>query len=184
MEVEGETGNKRKGKFRSCRRKKRKGFHGKKAWEVRREAEENDRNDTSVESHVEPQPSTSKAQSEYDDFLDRTAPKNMSELKLMNSSFESFDRQEAVTTRSQSSSAEICVHEEAHGFKLQDAKLLSECFAVSAICSTSFKPETDERKKKKNPPKKRKSTVALPAPSSSSGLDIVFVVYLLYMWNL
>ena len=136
MEVEGETGNKRKGKFRSCRRKKRKGFHGKKAWEVRMEAEENDRNDTSVESHVEPQPSTSKAQSEYDDFLDRTAPKNMSELKLMNSSFESFDRQEAVTTRSQSSSAEICVHEEAHGFKLQDAKLLSECFAVSAICSS------------------------------------------------
>ena len=41
---------------------------------------------------------------------------------------------------------------------------------------TSFKPETDERKKKKNPPKKKKSTVALPAPSSSSGLDIVFVV--------
>ena len=42
MEVEGETGNKRKEKFRSCRRKKRKGFHGKKAREVRREAEEND----------------------------------------------------------------------------------------------------------------------------------------------
>ena len=42
MEVEGETGNKRKGKFRSCRRKKTKGFHGKKAREVRREAEEND----------------------------------------------------------------------------------------------------------------------------------------------
>ena len=40
MEVEGETGNKREGKFRSCR--KRKGFHGKKAREVRREAEEND----------------------------------------------------------------------------------------------------------------------------------------------
>ena len=52
MEVEGETGNKRKGKFRSCRRKKRKGFHGKKAWEVRREAEENDRNDTSADIRV------------------------------------------------------------------------------------------------------------------------------------
>ena len=135
MEVEGETGNKRKGKFRSCRRKKRKGFHGKKAWEVRREAEENDRNDTSVESHVEPQPSTSKAQSEYDDFLDRTAPKNMSELKLMDSSFENFDRQEAVTTRSQSSSAEICVHEEAHGFKLQDA---IRCYYQSALLYQLF----------------------------------------------
>lgn len=110
MEVEGETSIKRKGKFRSSRRKKRKGFHGKKAWEVRRETEENGRNDTSVESHEEPQPSTSKAQSEYDDFLDRTAPKNMSELKLMNSSFEKLDQQEAVTTRSQSSSAEMCVH--------------------------------------------------------------------------
>ena len=41
---------------------------------------------------------------------------------------------------------------------------------------TSFKRETDGKKKKKHPPKKKKSTVALPAPSSSSGLDIVFVV--------
>lgn len=41
---------------------------------------------------------------------------------------------------------------------------------------TSSKPETAGRKKKKNPPKQKKSTVALPAPSSSSGLDIVFVV--------
>ena len=32
------------------------------------------------------------------------------------------------------------------------------------------------KERKKNPPKKKKSTVALPAPSSSSGLDIVFVV--------
>ena len=41
---------------------------------------------------------------------------------------------------------------------------------------TSFKRETDGKKIKKHPPKKKKSTVALPAPSSSSGLDIVFVV--------
>ena len=52
MEVEGVTGNKRKGKLRSFRRKRRKGFHGKKAWEVRREAEENDRNDTSADIRV------------------------------------------------------------------------------------------------------------------------------------
>ena len=31
MEGEEDTGRKRKGKFRSCRRKKRKGFHGKKS---------------------------------------------------------------------------------------------------------------------------------------------------------
>lgn len=135
MEFEGETSIKRKGKFRSSRRKKRKGFHGKKAWEVRRETEENGRNDTSVESHEEPQPSTSKAQSEYDDFLDRTAPKNMSELKLMNSSFEKLDQQEAVTTRSQSSSAEMGVHEEAHGYKMRSyyqSALLFQLFAARA----------------------------------------------------
>ena len=79
---------------------------------------------------MEPQLSTSKAQNEYDNFLDPTALKNMSELKLMNNSLEDFDRKEAVITRSQSSSAEICVHEEAHGFNLQVAKLLSECFAI------------------------------------------------------
>ena len=72
---------------------------------------------------MEPQLSTPKAQNEY--FLDPTAPKNMSQLKLMNNSLEDFDRQEAVITHSQSSSAVICIHEEAHGFNLQDAKLLS-----------------------------------------------------------
>ena len=128
MGAKGKTGSKREGKFRSCRRKKRKGFHGKKAWEVWREAEENGRNNTIIESHMEPQLSTSKAQNEY--FLDPTAPKNMSQLKLMNNSLEDFDRQEAVITHSQSSSAVICIHEEAHGFNLQDAKLLSECFAI------------------------------------------------------
>ena len=45
---------------------------------------------------MEPQLSTSKAQNEYDNFLDPTAPKNMSELKLMNNSLEDFDRKEAV----------------------------------------------------------------------------------------
>ena len=80
---------------------------------------------------MEPQLSTSKAPNEDDNFLDPTALKNMSELKLMNNSLEDFDRREAVITHSQSSSAEICVHEEAHGFNLQDAKLLSECFAMS-----------------------------------------------------
>ena len=84
---------------------------------------------------MEPQLSTPKAQNEY--FLDPTAPKNMSQLKLMNNSLEDFDRQEAVITHSQSSSAVICIHEEAHGFNLQDAKLLSECFAISAAASTS-----------------------------------------------
>ena len=35
MEAKGKTGSKREGKFRSCRRKERKGFHGKKAWKCK-----------------------------------------------------------------------------------------------------------------------------------------------------
>ncbi|XP_068700909.1 uncharacterized protein [Montipora foliosa] len=140
MEGDGETSRKRKGKFRSCRRKKRKGFHGKKAWEIRRETESDGRHDTGVEipeTRVEPQPSTSKAKNEYDDFLDRTAPKNMSEAKLLNSSFGNFDHGEGVITRSQSNSPATHAHDEkAHGFKVQDAELLSQCISKSAICSS------------------------------------------------
>ena len=137
MEEEGETDRKRKTKFRSCRRKKRKGFHGKKAWEMRRETEANDLEspvNTSVKTCVEPQPSTSKAQTDYDDFLARTAPANMSERKLMNSSFENVNNLGA-TTRSQTASC-AGIHEKAHGFKLQDAELLSQCIGKSAICSS------------------------------------------------
>ena len=96
MEGQDQSIRKRKGKFRSCRRKKRKGFHGKKAWEMRRETNTNEGHETSEETHEEPQPSTSKAQSEYDDFLDRTAPRNMSELKLMNSCFKDFENEDGV----------------------------------------------------------------------------------------
>ena len=97
------------------------------------------------ETHEEPQSSTSKAQmqSEYDDFLDRTAPENMSELKLMNSSFNDFEN-EGVSTRSQTRSSGMSseAHEKAHGFKLQDAELLSQCLSKSAICSSCRKPSS------------------------------------------
>ena len=63
--------------------------------------------ETSEGTREEPQSSTSKAQmqSEYDDFLDRTAPANMSELKLRNSSFTNFENEEGVSTRSQTRSS-------------------------------------------------------------------------------
>ena len=70
MEGEEENCRKRKGKFRSCRRKKRKGFHGKKAWEMRREMSTDANHDAIEESCKELQPSTSKGKSDYDDFLD------------------------------------------------------------------------------------------------------------------
>ena len=87
MEESEDGSRKRKGKFRSSRRKKRKGFHGKKAWEIRREIE----GESDVGSHVESnktQPSTSDAPSEGKEMSNVFTPKNMSELKLMNSSFE------------------------------------------------------------------------------------------------
>ena len=58
---------------------------------MQRETEADSGHDTSVEARLETQPSTSKAQSEYDEFLARAAPRNMSELKVMNGSFENFD---------------------------------------------------------------------------------------------
>ena len=102
MEGEEENCRKRKGQFRSCWRKKRKGFHGKKAWEMRRETSTVANHDAIEESCKELQPSTSKGKSEYDDFLDRTAPKNMSELKLRNSSFNDLEDEGRISTCSQS----------------------------------------------------------------------------------
>ena len=146
MEGEEESCKKRKGKFRSCRRKKRKGLHGKKAWEIRSETHTDGDQETSEETREEAQSSTSKAQmqSEYDDFLDRTAPENMLELKLMNSSFKDFENEEGVSTRSQTRSSGMSseAHEKAHGFKLQDAELLAQCLSKSAICSSCRKPSS------------------------------------------
>ena len=146
MEGEEESCRKRKGKFRSVQRKKRKGFHGKKAWKIQRETNTDGGHETSEETHEEPQPSTSKAQSEYDDFLDQTTPKNMSELKIMNSSFKDLKNEHGVSTRSQTSSSgmqSIEAHEKAHGFKLQDAELLSQCISKSAICSSCRNPKSE-----------------------------------------
>ena len=80
-------------------------------------------------------------------FLDRTAPKNMSELKLRNSSFKDLENEFRVSTRSQTSSSgmpqSIEEHEKAHGFKLQDAELLSHCISKSAICSSCKDPKSE-----------------------------------------
>ena len=146
MEGEEENCKKRKGKFRSCWRKKRKGFHGKKAWEMRRETSTDANHDAIEESCKELQPSTSKGKSEYDDFLDRTAPKNMSELKLRNSSFNDLEDEGGISTCSQSSSSgmpqNMEEHEKAHGFKLPDDELLSQCISKSAIYSSCKNPKS------------------------------------------
>lgn len=68
---------------------------------------------------------------------DVSTPKNMSKWKLMNSSFKEFEDREGVMTHSQISflKSNVANTEKAHGFKLQDAELLSECISTSAICS-------------------------------------------------
>ena len=74
------------------------------------------------------------------------SPKNMSELKLRNSSFNDLEDEVRISTRSQSSSSgmpqSMEEHEKAHGFKLQDAKLLSQCIGKSAICSSCKNPKS------------------------------------------
>ena len=134
------TVEKEKGSLGRVGEKKEKVSTAKKAWEMRRETNTDGNHEASEESRKEPQPSTSKAKREYDDFLDRTAPKNMSELKLRNSSFKDLENEVRVSTRSQTSSSgmpqSIEEHEKAHGFKLQDAELLSHCISKSAICSS------------------------------------------------
>lgn len=133
MEGEEENCRKRKGKFRSYRRKKRKGFHGKKAWEMRRETSTDANHDASEESCKELQPSTSKGKSEYDDFLDRTAPKNMSELKLRNSSFNDLEDEVGISTRSQSSSSGMPQSMEEHEKAKASNCRMPNCFlSVSA----------------------------------------------------
>ena len=100
-------------------------------WEIRREIEAEGDVGSHVESN-ETQPSTSDAPSEGKEMSNVSTPKNMSELKLMNSSFEEFEDRKGVMTRSQRN---LVNTEKAHGFKLQDAELLSECISTSAICS-------------------------------------------------
>ena len=70
----------------------------------------------------------------------------MSELKIMNSSFEDLKNEHGVSTRSQTSSSRmqsIEALEKAHGFKLQDAELLSQCISKSAICSSCRNPKSE-----------------------------------------
>ena len=123
MEENGITSQKRKGKFRSRRMKKRKGFHGKKAWEVKRE---------NAEENHEPQPSTSEVNNSVEG-LELAVRNNVSAQKLLNSSFDKFEDQ-GVITRQKSCRLGMgsdAIKEKARGFKLSE--LLSECISASAI---------------------------------------------------
>ena len=138
-------------KFRSARRKKRKGFHGKKAWEIRKEEpalsqEQGDCSKTDSRHFVsQPCSSTPKPEKEIKENPSLPQRINVSAEKLLNSSFLSLEKEESHLTRSKTrklgltSDAKVC---EAHGFKLQDANLLSESISKAAICSSCRKPNS------------------------------------------
>lgn len=121
-----------KRKFRSTRRKKRKGFSG-----VRRQ-------DIIVNSSDSMPPteaisSTSSAISDSDAQNAASNLKNMSANKLLNSSFDESDNNSGVMTRKQAKAVGLGCQtniEMATGFKLQDAVLLNDCISSAAICSS------------------------------------------------
>ena len=129
------------------RRKKRKGFHGKKAWEISREQRKSTEGTIESEAsrHVEPEPTptTSGIQQERRGNVPTNA--NVSAQKLVNSSFEMLEEEEGHLTRTKSKKLGLskdAEDSEAHGFKLQDATLLSECVSAATICSSCRKSDS------------------------------------------
>ena len=131
-----------KRKFRSVRRKKRKGFCG-----------HNGANKRPKLTKKAPADQDGGGEGEARDEIDLSETKdlpvrvNVSASKLHNSSFSSFEEQEGTLTRKKSISvglrvASADVSQVVSGFKLQDATLLSEGIASAAICSSCRKPQS------------------------------------------
>ena len=84
-------------------------------------------------------PSTSSAISDSAAQSLVSSVKNMSERKLLNSSFEKPDKNSGVMTREQAKVVGLGCQsdvEMAIGLKLQDAVLLNDCISSAAICSS------------------------------------------------
>ena len=133
-------------KFRSIRRRKRKGFHGKRPAELRKESGQ-----TTAENVETQLLSTSATSSDSGDLGDTSTSsdkneeirENKSAKKLLNSSFIQMAENEPYTTRSVSRALGISKPdlEEAHGFKLQDFSLLDEALTTAAVCSSCRNPK-------------------------------------------
>ena len=117
--------------------KKRKGFFGKKNWEIVRQETASD---TSIgESDDGPRPSTSRA--EYCETPSKqkhpTAIRNLSAEKLSNTDFEKVEKR--IITRAFSKRIGLSkpkAHiEEASGVKIQDFSLFQQCLETFAVCS-------------------------------------------------
>jgi hypothetical protein len=70
---------------------------------------------------------------------------NISHIKLLNSSFQKLESDQAVLTRTKTKTLGLgstCHTDSASGFKLQDASLLKECISSGAICSACRDPKS------------------------------------------
>ena len=129
-----------KRKFRSVKRKKRRGFHGRRPAQLNKEGDD-------LTSTSDPVPSCSTSQALAGDEKQEKVPlsastpvkENVSVRKLQNSSFEKFESEQGVITRERAKNVGLGLSslqvEHASGYKLQDAVLLNECISTSAICS-------------------------------------------------
>lgn len=142
-------------KFRSVKRKKRKGFHGKKAWEIHKEkpvsSEQTPQGESSKDNnlHLESQNPGSSSSSDQKESKERSSLpdlRNISTEKLLNSSFGSIEEKEgSILTRSTTRKLGLTNDanvSEACGFKLQDATLLSEGISKACICSSCRLPNS------------------------------------------
>lgn len=118
-----QNAEKDKKKFRSIKREKRRGFYGKRPHEKSHTFDDENATDNG--------PSTSATTSTNN-------TESITSMKLLNTSFNSFDEKKGMLTRELAKDVGLVpksVVENATGFKLQDATLLSECISKVAICS-------------------------------------------------
>ena len=124
--------------------KRRKGFHGKKKWEIvhQESATVTSDNDAEVDADEGPNPSTTNPCGTCKTWTPRmdtvsTGIKSISAEKLLNTDFLKID--DKISTRASSKkvgmSKPATNFEEASGFKIQDFSLLQQCLDTSAICS-------------------------------------------------
>ena len=139
METSVKKNSFRKRKFRSQRRPKRKGFHGKRPQDIAKDAVE-------VGTCDHGDSATEVGQNVTIDRQPPTPVKSRTGQKLENSAFEEIIEPEGIFTRQKArelgfTKAQANI-EKARGFKLQDAALISECISAAAICSSCKIPSS------------------------------------------
>ena len=129
-------------KFRSVRRKKRKGFCGTTGSKKRPKLTKEPDQDGLAGSKLEVSDNSDASESE-----ELPMEVNVSASKLQNSSFSMYEEQEGILTRKKSINVGLGVPSVncdniASRYKIQDATLLRDCIASAAICSFCRKSQS------------------------------------------